>query len=231
MQIHGFQKLTLLDYPGHMAATLFLAGCNLRCPFCQNASLVIPTTEQPYFTEDEVFTNLSKRQGILEGVCISGGEPTLHPELPQLIRKIKELGFKVKLDTNGTNPAVIKSLIRENLVDYIAMDIKNSKEKYAMTAGIKDFPFESIEESVAFLLTNPVDYEFRTTIVKELHAPEDMLSIGDWIGGAKAYYLQNYMESEDILSPGLGSHSRETLIHFLKLLTPYVEQVFLRGIE
>lgn len=231
MQIHGFNKLTLLDYPGHLAATIFLGGCNMRCPFCQNASLVLDPANQPSISEDELFTVLSKRVNILEGVCVSGGEPTLYPELPELIRKIKGLGFLVKLDTNGTHPKVIKALVQEQLIDYVAMDIKNSIEKYQLTSGIPGLDIATIEESVSYLMSSPIDYEFRTTIVKEFHTEADMLSIGRWLQGARAYYLQAYQDLGDIISPGLSGHSKETLTHYVKLLEPYIKQVSLRGID
>lgn len=231
MQIHGFNKLTLLDYPGHLAATIFLGGCNMRCPFCHNASLVTDPSSQPVIPAEDVLSALSKRQKVLEGVCISGGEPTLYPELPEFIEKIKALGFRVKLDTNGTHPAMIKSLVSGGLIDFIAMDIKNSKEKYALTCGIPNITMKPIEESVAYLLSSPVEYEFRTTIVKEYHTEEDMLSIGKWLNGANAYYLQSYKDSGDIIAPGLNSHSKETLARFAELLTPYVKHVSLRGVD
>ncbi|HWT76088.1 MAG TPA: anaerobic ribonucleoside-triphosphate reductase activating protein [Mobilitalea sp.] len=231
MQIHGFNKLTLLDYPGHLAATIFLGGCNLRCPFCHNASLVTRLSNQPTIPREEVLDTLSKRKNVLEGVCITGGEPTLYKELPAFIREIKEMGFMVKLDTNGTNPLMMKQLTDEKLIDYIAMDIKNSREKYASTAGISNLNLAAIEESVSFLLSSPLDYEFRTTIVKEFHAQEDMLSIGKWLSGAKAYYLQSYKDSGDVIQPGLNSHSKETLLDYVYLLTPYIRHVSLRGID
>lgn len=231
MQIHGFNKLTLLDYPGHLAATMFLGGCNMRCPFCQNASLVLTPVSQPTIPEEEVIATLIKRKNILEGVCISGGEPTLYPELPRLIRRIKEIGFLIKLDTNGTNPDVIKSLTEDHLIDYVAMDIKNSREKYALTSGIPNLDMKPIEESVSYLLTSVIPYEFRTTIVKEYHTDEDMLAIGCWLQGAKAYFLQSYQDSGDIIKPGLRNHTKETLEHFANLLKPYIEQVTLRGVD
>lgn len=231
MQIHGFNKLTLLDYPGHLAATIFLGGCNMRCPFCQNASLVLTPGSQPTIPEEEVLATLTKRKNILEGVCISGGEPTLYPELPELIHKIKALGFLVKLDTNGTNPQILKSLVNEHAIDYVAMDIKNSREKYALTSGIPTLNMEQIEESVSYLLTDAIPYEFRTTIVREFHTEEDMLSIGRWLQGAHAYYLQSYQDSGEIIAPGLSSHSKETLEHFTALLSPYIESVSLRGVD
>lgn len=231
MQIHGFNKLTLLDYPGHLAATLFLGSCNLRCPFCQNASLVTDPSSQPTISAEEVLEALSKRKNILEGVCVSGGEPTLCPELPDFIQQLKNLGYKVKLDTNGTNPGMIKALVNSHLIDFVAMDIKNSKEKYPLTCGIPNVNRKPVEESVSYLLSSPVEYEFRTTVVKEFHTDEDMISIGSWLKGAKAYYLQSYKDSGDIIAPGLNSHTKETLTHFAELLKPYVEHVSLRGVD
>lgn len=231
MQINGFNKVTLLDYPKHLAATIFLGGCNMRCSFCQNASLVIDPTSVPAISVDEILSYLDKRKGIIEGVCITGGEPTIYPELHDFIKLIKSKGVLVKLDTNGSNPSLLKSLAEERLIDYVAMDIKNSKEKYGLTIGIPDFSLDKIDESVHFLLSCSLEYEFRTTIVKELHTKEDMLSIGQWIKGAKAYYLQNYKDSGDILCPGLSSHTKETLTEFAAVLEPYVNQVELRGVE
>jgi pyruvate formate lyase activating enzyme len=167
MQINGFNKTTLLDYPKHIAATVFIGGCNMRCPFCHNASLVEYVGSQPAISIDEVLDYLKKRKGILEGVCVTGGEPTLYPELPAFISEIKALGFKVKLDTNGTNPAMLKNLSENRLIDYVAMDIKNSKSKYPLTTGMQNIKLDKICDSVSFLLTSQVEYEFRTTIVKE----------------------------------------------------------------
>jgi pyruvate formate lyase activating enzyme len=231
MQIHGFNKLTLLDYPKHMAATIFLGGCNLRCPFCHNASLVLNASSQPSISQEEVLATLSKRKGVLEGVCITGGEPTLYPDLPDLIQQIKALGYLVKLDTNGTNPSMIKSLVSNRLVDYIAMDVKNSKDRYCVTTGIKDIDVTSIAESIDYLLAATIDYEFRTTIVKEYHGPDEIRSLGEWLRGAKAYYLQSFVDSGDVIIPGLSSHSKDTLLTYISLLTPYIDNVSLRGVD
>ncbi len=231
MNIHGFNKLTLLDYPGHMAATIFLGGCNMRCPFCHNASLVTRVASQSTIPMVDVINTLSKRRSILEGVCITGGEPTLNSGLTNLIHQIKSYGFKVKLDTNGTNPDLLKAYIQEGLIDYVAMDIKNSKEKYALTSGFPNINLDKLQQSIDILLSASLDYEFRTTIVKEFHMQEDMLSIGKWIEGAKAYYLQSYQASEDTIGPVLNSHSKETLEAFQAILKPYVNQVALRGVD
>ncbi len=189
------------------------------------------TGSQPVVPQEEVLAYLDKRRHILEGVCVTGGEPTLYPDLPELIQKIKSLGFAVKLDTNGTNPDMVKGLVNERLIDYIAMDIKNSREKYALTCGKYNISLGKIEESVSWLLTGPVDYEFRTTVVKELHEEEDMISIGQWIAGAKAYYLQCYKDSGDVISPGFSAPSEETLRHYLQVLKPYIKNVELRGVD
>ncbi|HKL98489.1 MAG TPA: anaerobic ribonucleoside-triphosphate reductase activating protein [Mobilitalea sp.] len=230
MQIHGFNKSTLLDYPKHLAATIFIGGCNMRCPFCHNASLVLAANTQPVIPEEEVLSYLAKRINILEGICITGGEPTLYPELIEFIIKIKALGYKIKLDTNGTNPDLIKHLVRQRLIDYVAMDIKNSLESYSHTAGKDGFDTKPIEESVSFLLSGSLDYEFRTTLVNELHTSQDILLIGKWLEGAKAYYLQAYKDSGDIISPGFSCPSKETLLSYVQILTPYVKHVSLRGV-
>ncbi len=231
MEIHGFQKTTLLDYPGHLACTIFLGGCNYRCPFCHNASLVLTPSALPAIPEEEVFRTLKKRTGILEGVCITGGEPTLYPGLTKFIKQIKELGFLIKLDTNGNNPHIIKELIKDGCLDYIAMDIKNSKAKYGLSNGLPAFDTGRVEESVAYLLTAPVDYEFRTTVVAKHHSPEDMIEIGRWIEGAKAYYLQPYKDSGDIIGKGLSGPSRSELNLYKDILLPFVPNVQVRGMD
>ncbi len=231
MNIHGFNKSTLLDYPKHLAATIFVGGCNMRCPFCHNASLVLRPNTQPIIDKDEILAYLVKRKNVLEGVCITGGEPTLYPELPLFIDKIKDIGLKVKLDTNGTNPAMMKYLADSKMIDYVAMDIKNSREKYKDTAGNKDISMDKINESVSLLLSDIVKYEFRTTIVNELHTKSDIEAIGSWIKGAKAYYLQAYADSGDVILPDFTSPSKETLLLYKELLSIYVEHVDIRGID
>lgn len=231
MQINGFNKTTLLDYPKHIAATIFIGGCNYRCPFCHNTSLVIRPDSQPTIPKEEILSYLRKRIGILEGACITGGEPTLYKDLPEFIQEIKSLGYQVKLDTNGSNPSMIKYLVEQQLIDYVAMDIKNSKEHYSLSIGINNYPMDNIDESISYLLSAPIDYEFRTTIVQEHHTEEDIVSIGHWIQGAKAYYLQSFVDSGDVLSTGLHGHSKDTLIYYAQLLTPYVNEVSLRGIN
>lgn len=231
MQIHGFNKTTLLDYPGHLASTIFLGGCNYRCPFCHNASLVLAPADQPTIPEEEVFNTLAKRKGVLEGICITGGEPTIYPGLTRFINRIKDLGLLVKLDTNGSNPAVIHDLIASHSIDYVAMDIKNSKEKYALSTGLTSFDVTRVSESVSLLLSSTIDYEFRTTVVKEHHTKEDLLSIARWIQGAKAYYLQAYKDSGDIICPGFHSYTKVELNEFRDALLPYIHNVGIRGID
>lgn len=232
MRIHGFNKTTLLDYPRHLAATIFIGGCNMRCPFCHNSSLVLHPEDVPTISVEDVLSYLSKRKNILEGVCLTGGEPTLYEdELIELIKSIKALELKVKLDTNGSNPALLKDLIKNRLIDYVAMDIKNSKENYSLSIGIKNYNTNKVNESVEYLLSSQIEYEFRTTIVKEHHTSQDILSIGQWIKGANSYYLQSYKNNGDIISPKLHSHSKDTLESFVQLLAPFVSKVELRGID
>ena len=203
MRISGLQKLTLLDFPGHTACTVFTGGCNYRCPFCHNAELVLRPEEQPEIPEAEFFTLLEKRRGLLDGVAVTGGEPTLQPDLPEFLRRIRDLGYAVKLDTNGTRPDLLKRLMQEGLVQYVAMDIKNSPARYAETAGIADPQLERIRESAAFLMAGTVPYEFRTTVVQELHRPEDLTEIGRWLQGAERYFLQGFTDSGDLILEGL----------------------------
>jgi len=231
MKIHGFNTLTLLDYPGHIGATLFLGGCNFRCPFCQNAGLVLCPDQEPHVPKEEVLSYLKKRQGILEGVCISGGEPTLYAELPQLARQIKDLGYKVKLDTNGTNPAMLRSLFEDGLIDYIAMDIKSSRDHYGQVCGLNTFHLSPVAESVDFLMNSGVDYEFRTTVVKELHNAGDFEDIASWIKGCRRYFLQAYQDSDHIIRPGFHSYTCRELESFAAILRKKIPLVELRGID
>ena len=195
MEIHGIQKMTLLDYPEKVACTIFTARCNFRCPFCHNASLVTHVDREEAISEEEIFSFLRKRQGILDGVCITGGEPLLQPDVEEFIRKVKELGYLVKLDTNGSNVLKLKRLVEEGLVDYVAMDIKNAPNKYGMTIGIEEYDMSNIFQSVDFLMSGEIPYEFRTTVVRQFHKREDFAAIGRWIKGAKKYYLQSFVDS------------------------------------
>lgn len=228
MNIQGLQKLTLLDYPGKLACTVFTAGCNLRCPFCHNASIVLGDSQELEWSRIKEF--LKKRTKVLDGVCISGGEPTLQRDLKARIEEIKEIGFLVKLDTNGTKPKVLKHLVQSGLVDYVAMDIKNSFSKYGSTIGISNFDIGPIQESVEFLLSGSVDYEFRTTVVKEFHEKDDFVSIGMLLQGAERYYLQAFVDSEHVLKRGLHSYSKAEMEMFKEVLKPFIPAVELRGV-
>ena len=231
MKICGLNKTTLLDYPGKVAATIFLGGCNFRCPFCQNSSLVLHADREPELSQDEIFSFLEKRRGILEGVCITGGEPSLNDNLEEFIRKIRSLGYAVKLDTNGSRPYILKDLVRKNLLDKIAMDIKACPENYGYVSGLLYPDLDSIRESVDFLMEGHVDYEFRTTVVRELHTEKDFRKIGQWIKGAKAYYLQAYKDSKEVLQPGFSSYSLKELENFRNILLETIHLVEIRGID
>lgn len=231
MNIQGLQKTTLLDFPGRVAATVFLGGCNFRCPFCHNGDLVLSPATEPAFSRDEVLSYLKKRSRILDGVCVTGGEPTLQPDLASFLAQIKALGLAVKLDTNGYRPEVLKALCRESLVDYVAMDIKGAPRQYARICGLPQLDLARIEASVDFLKEGTVDYEFRTTVVRELHTAEDFVAIGAWIAGAKAYYLQGYQDSAQVISPGFTAYSLSELQAFRKLLETRIPHVEIRGVE
>ena len=223
MNIAGVQKVTLLDYPGKVACEIFTQGCNFECPFCQNSGL-IPITNTGEFSEEEIFEYLVLRKKILDGVVITGGEPTVQKDLKGFIKKIKDLGLLVKLDTNGGNPKVLQELIDEKLVDYVAMDIKNIFNKYNITAG-KKINLDNIKKSIEILKASKIDYEFRTTIIKEMHSLDDIISICKLVGDAK-YYLQNFEDSENVLNHSLHGFSREELLFidkYLKDLFPNVE--------
>ena len=230
MVFHGFQKLTLLDYPGKVAATLFTAGCNFRCPFCHNASLVTHIENSETYTEDEVLNVLKKRQGVLDGVCLTGGEPLLQNGVGEFLSRVKSLGYAVKLDTNGSFPDKLKSLVESGIVDYVAMDIKNAKEKYAATAACERFSLAAIEESVDFLMTSGIDYEFRTTVVKGIHEIQDIEKIGLWIQDAEKYFLQNFVDSGDLIGTGMAAFSAEEMQKMQKTAALYVKNTAIRGI-
>lgn len=227
MLIGGFQKMTMLDYPGKVACTIFTYGCNFRCPFCHNATLVID--EAQLFSCDEILSYLNKRKGILDGVCISGGEPLLQNDIFDFIKEIKALGLKVKLDTNGSYPERLKEAIDSGLVDYVAMDIKTSKENYSRVAGA-NVDISKIEKSVELLLENRVDYEFRTTVVRELHTKEDFDRIAVWLKGARRYFLQCFKDGENLIEKGLSAYTETELISFLEVLKDSIKEVSLRGV-
>lgn len=248
MLICGFNKTTLLDYPEHIAATVFLGGCNFRCPFCQNRDLLLNPADFATFTEEEVFDHLKKRRSMLTGVCVSGGEPTIYDRdvLSNFLARIKELGYLVKLDTNGTNPEMLRRLYDAQLIDYVAMDIKTGPSDYMKVAGLAhtDNPMSAaahgnilsfIKESASFLMheTDPsrFTYEFRTTVVRELHSADSFAEIGAWIQGASRYYLQSYKDSENVLCPGFHAYSKAELEAFADLLRPMIPSVALRGVD
>lgn len=224
----GIQKLTLLDYPGHTACTVFTGGCNFRCLFCHNASLVVHPGTELKISGEEIFDFLSNRKGLLDGVCISGGEPTLQGGLRDFARRIKDMGFLVKLDTNGSRPNVLEDMIGSGLVDYVAMDIKTSPERYeAVTGGCSNIL--DIYESVSLLMESGIDYEFRTTCVHELHKEKDFRSIGEMISGARAYFLQKFVDSGDLIVGGLTECSDEEMHRFREIAAEYVPAVQIRG--
>lgn len=228
MIIGGFQKMTVQDFPGKVACIIFTHGCNFRCPFCHNASLVTQACEE--IKQEEIFAYLNKRKGILDGVCISGGEPFVQGgDLFDFMKKIKEMGFLIKLDTNGYFPDRLKYAIDNGLVDYVAMDIKNCPDKYAMTAGVRKLDIAKIEEGVKILMTSGVDYEFRTTVTAELHTPEDFTKIGEWIKGAKRYYIQNFEYSGNTISVGSTSLDSQKLDRLLYAVLPYVPNAKVRS--
>ena len=229
MLFAGLQKLTLLDYPGHVACTLFTQGCNLRCPYCHNASLLdaCRAPENPILAED-VLAFLYKRRGTLDGVCITGGEPLMHDEIREFIQHVRAMGFLVKLDTNGCYPDKLRHLIDDGLIDMVAMDIKNCPAHYGKTVGVPSLDVTPVRESVALLKENKIVYEFRTTVADELHTIDDMAAIGEWIQGNAPYYLQPYRESDSVLHKGLHAPSKEKLSSFIDVLSPFVS-AFVRG--
>ncbi len=229
MRIQGLQKLTLLDFPEHTACTVFTAGCNFRCPFCHNASLVVDTSKEMQISEEELFAFLQKRVGILDGVCVSGGEPLLQPDIKDFLKKIKNMGLSVKLDTNGSLPDKLIDLVECGLVDYVAMDIKNSLDTYAITAGIDDLDLQVIKKSVAYLKEGHVPYEFRTTVVKHYHTKESFEKIGEWIQGAEKYFLQKFVDSGDLIGKNTKGCNEEEMREFLEVTRKYVPNVQLRG--
>ena len=229
MLIKGLQKTTLLDYPSKVASTIFTGGCNFRCPFCHNASLVTALDPSEFITEEEVLSFLSKRRGILDGVCITGGEPLLQKDIADFCQKIRELDLLIKLDTNGSRPDELEALISEGLIDYVAMDVKNSKELYADTCGVSHFPAE-VEESVELIMNSGIDYEFRTTVVRELHSKESIESLCRWIAGAKRYYLQGFIDSGELIGEGFSAYSADEMKEFLAIAKIYVPTAELRGI-
>lgn len=230
MKFYGLQKMTLLDFPGKVACTVFTGGCNFRCPFCHNALLVTEIDNSSVYDEEEILSFLKTRRGLLDGVCVTGGEPLLHPSVVPFIEKVKALGFAVKLDTNGSFPDSLADIIDAGIVDKVAMDIKNSAGKYGKTVGIENFDIAPIEKSISLLLEGRVSYEFRTTVVRELHEVSDIEKIAKRISGAREYYLQNFVDSGNLISSGMSAHSPETLAEMKKIADMYVSTTMIRGI-
>lgn len=231
MVILGLEKMSLVDFDGLVAATVFTGGCNFRCDFCHNSPLVLSHDKLPILNESEVLSYLQKRRTVLDGVCVSGGEPTLQKDLPEFLYKLKSLGYKVKLDTNGTNPELIKDLHTDKLVDYFAMDIKNDRENYAKIIGFNSYDTKNVEKSVDFLLSLGDNYEFRTTLVSNFHNENNILNIGKWIKGANKYFLQKFKGSENCINSDLSPVSNLDAKKFLQILKNYIPSVNLRGYD
>ena len=230
MKIHGLMKMTLLDFPGKVACTVFLGGCDLRCPFCHNSEL-LDMGAPAEMDEEELYAFLSKRVGLLDGVAFTGGEPLLRTDLIPVMKKIRDMGFTIKLDTNGTHPQRLQEIVSEGLVDYVAMDIKNSPDKYGVTVGLPDFDITNINKSIKFLLSDAVDYEFRTTVVSPYHDEESFQKIGPWIEGAKRYFLQEFVDRDTVKYQGLSACTEAQMQSFLRIVTPFVKEASLRGIS
>lgn len=230
MKLHGLQKMTLLDFPGRVACTVFLGGCDFRCPYCHNFELA-DGTAGPVMDAEEFFDFLKKRQGLLDGVAITGGEPCLHPGLPDFMRRVRQLGFAVKLDTNGAHPDRLQAILGEGLADYVAMDIKNSPEKYARTAGLETLELEPVRRSAELLMHGETDYEFRTTVVDELHERGDFEAIGAWIAGARRYFLQAFADRDSVPYANLHAPSAEKLREYAAVARRFVPDTRLRGVD
>lgn len=233
LKIGGIQKTTLLDYPGKVASTIFVAGCNFRCPFCQNSEFFANNSTLQLYDPDDIIRFLRKRKGVLDGVCVTGGEPTIYRDaLLDFLKELKDIGLSVKLDTNGANPDILKKAVSCRLIDFTAIDIKTSPKAYEKAAGVGNKIVEKVKETVDFLKTDIIPYEFRTTAVKGIHTEKDFLEIGEWISGCDNYFIQNYRSSDTVYKPeGLQSFSYEELKHFADIVKPYVRNVSIRGID
>ncbi len=229
MLIKGFQKLTLLDFPGRTACTVFTGGCNLRCPFCHNA-LLVTEMDNDFFSEEEIFEHLEKRKNVLDGIAITGGEPLLQKDVERFLYELKETGIAVKLDTNGCYPEKLEGILELGLADYVAMDIKNCPEKYGVTVGIENFDITPVEKSIELIKTSGVEYEFRTTVTKNFHNIDDMEKIAQWIQGAKHYYLQNFVDSGQLIDSNCIGVSKATMYEMLEKVQQYIPNAQLRGI-
>ena len=230
MKLGGLQKMTLLDFPGRVACTVFTAGCNFRCPFCHNSSLVL-SPRVAELSQDDFFAFLEKRRGLLDGVAITGGEPCLHADLPDLLEKIRAMGYGVKLDTNGCHPELLRTMLERGLVDYVAIDIKNSPAKYAAACGMGTVDLAPIRQSIELLMTAAPDYEFRTTVVAELHEAADFAEIGQMIRGAKRYFLQAFTDRDTVPFEGFHAPAKEDMLRFADAVRPFVGEVSLRGVD
>ena len=230
MRICGLQKLAMVDFPGKLAATVFTGGCNLRCPFCHNALLVTRLAESPSLSEEDILSFLDSRKNLLDGMVLSGGEPLMQPGCTDFLQKVRDLGLSIKVDTNGCYPEVLRDILNRGLVDYVAMDIKNRREKYAETVGIPNFDLSPIEESIQILKTSGVDYEFRTTVVQELHTADDIRAIAQWVQGAPTYALQKFVDSGNLISTGLHSPEALALEGFARTAASFFKQVLVRGV-
>lgn len=230
MKIHGLMKMTLLDFPGLVACTVFLGGCDMRCPFCHNWELV-DGSAPAIMDDNELLEFLGKRKGLLDGVVFTGGEPLLRKDLFGLMKQVRDMGYKVKLDTNGNHPVELEAAYKEGFVDYVAMDIKNCPERYGETIGIPDFDIANVEKSIQLIKSSNVPYEFRTTVVKQFHDADSFEKIGKWIEGAERYYLQGFVDRETVPFSGLSSYSADELEGFLEIVKPYVKSAEIRGVE
>ena len=230
MQILGYQKTTLLDFPSHVAATIFTGGCNFRCPFCHNSDLILHPNNS-LITENEIFAFLQKRKNVLSGICITGGEPTLQSDLSSFISRVRSLGYKIKLDTNGYRPEVLASLLEQELLDYIAMDIKTGLSNYSNLCGLPTLDTDKIKESISIIENSAIDYEFRTTVVKQYHSEQDFFEIANMLSPQSSYYLQSFTDSGNILTPDLSACDTETLNSYLAIVKKQLPHSFLRGIE
>ena len=229
MIIHGLQKMTLLDFPGQVACTVFLGGCEFRCPFCHNADL-LDMSAPGIMDDDKLLEFLKKRKGLLDGVAFTGGEPLLRKDLPELLVRVRDIGYKIKVDTNGDHPDLLKEIVQAGLADYIAMDVKNSPARYAETIGRETFDTAPVDESIQFLLSGQVRYEFRTTVVKQFHDEASFEAIAQWIDGADRYELQGFVDRDTVPFAGLEACSREEMEHFADIVRPHVKTVELRGV-
>lgn len=236
MYIHGLQKMTLLDFPGKVACTVFLGGCDMRCPFCHNWELV-DMSAQAVMDDTELISFLEGRVGLLDGVAFTGGEPLMRKDLAEMMKKIRDMGFLIKLDTNGNHPDELKKILEEGLVDYVAMDVKNSPERYGETIGLPGFDISRIRESIEYLISNGksqddaagFDYEFRTTVVKQFHNEDSFKGIAQLIKGAGRYYLQEFVDRETVPYAGLEGCTKEEMNRFLDIVAPYVKNAEIRG--